>query len=90
MSLRLLADIALRALSPAVNDPTTAVQALDAIDSLLRPLAGRALDVGRIHDAQGTLRHGAHRHASSISRPSTRAPSKCSRAISSARRAWRA
>jgi uncharacterized membrane protein len=56
MGLRLLADIALRALSPAVNDPTTAVQALDAVDSLLRPLATRALDVGRINDAHGTLR----------------------------------
>jgi uncharacterized membrane protein len=33
---RLLADIALRALSPAVNDPATAVQALDTMDGLLR------------------------------------------------------
>ena len=56
LALRVLADIALRALSPAVNDPTTAVQALDAIDSLLRPLAARELDVGRIRDQQGTLR----------------------------------
>jgi uncharacterized membrane protein len=32
---RLLADIALRALSPAVNDPATAVQVLDTIESLL-------------------------------------------------------
>ena len=42
-ALRLLADIALRALSPAVNDPTTAVQALDGMDGLLRALATRDL-----------------------------------------------
>ena len=35
---RLLADIGLRALSPAVNDPATAVQVLDTIQSLLLPL----------------------------------------------------
>ena len=28
-AIRLLVDIAIRALSPAINDPTTAVQALD-------------------------------------------------------------
>jgi uncharacterized membrane protein len=53
---RLLVDIAIRALSPAVNDPTTAVQALDQIEDLLRRLAGRELDAGRAHDAAGTLR----------------------------------
>jgi uncharacterized membrane protein len=56
LALRVLADIALRGLSPALNDPTTAVQALDAMDSLLRPLARRELDVGRISDHEGTLR----------------------------------
>src|SRR6516162_999876 len=35
-AIRLLVDIAIRALSPAVNDPTTAVQALDQIEDLLR------------------------------------------------------
>ena len=55
-ALRVLADIALRGMSSAINDPTTAVEALDAIDSLLRPLARRELDVGRITDAQGTQR----------------------------------
>ena len=34
---RLLADIGLRALSPAVNDPATAVQVLDTIQSILSP-----------------------------------------------------
>jgi len=55
-AIRVLADIALRALSPAVNDPTTAVQALDAMDGLLRALATRELDVGRVADRDGTLR----------------------------------
>ncbi|MBC7172070.1 MAG: DUF2254 domain-containing protein, partial [Polyangiaceae bacterium] len=41
--LRQLVDIAERALSPGVNDPTTAVQALDQIHDLLRALAPRSL-----------------------------------------------
>jgi len=53
LALRVLADIALRALSPAVNDPTTAVQALDAIDGLLRPLATRELDIERVAASDG-------------------------------------
>ena len=38
---RQLVDIAVRALSPGTNDPTTAVQALDRIHDLLRRLAER-------------------------------------------------
>jgi uncharacterized membrane protein len=53
---RLLADIGLRALSPAVNDPATAVQVLDTIESLLQPLASRDLDVAEITDDDGNLR----------------------------------
>ena len=53
---RLLADIGLRALSPAVNDPATAVQVLDAIESLLLPLAPRDLDVAEVADDTGTVR----------------------------------
>jgi uncharacterized membrane protein len=56
LALRLLADIALRALSPAVNDPTTAVQALDRIESLLRILATRDLSMADIADSNGTTR----------------------------------
>ena len=55
-ALRLLADIALRALSPAVNDPTTAVQALDTMDGLLRLLATRDLSVERVAGSDGTSR----------------------------------
>ncbi|NEA53349.1 DUF2254 domain-containing protein [Streptomyces sp. SID13666] len=56
IGIRLLADIALRGLSPAINDPATAVQALDHIEDLLLLLADRELDVGHIRDAEGTLR----------------------------------
>jgi uncharacterized membrane protein len=49
MALRVLADIALRALSPAVNDPTTAVQALDEIDNLLRQIVTRDLAVETVN-----------------------------------------
>ncbi|MFJ3876481.1 DUF2254 family protein [Streptomyces sp. NPDC090077] len=56
LPLRLLADIALRALSPAVNDPATAVEALDRIEDLLTRLADRDLDIGRFHDPGGRLR----------------------------------
>jgi uncharacterized membrane protein len=55
-SLRLLVDTAIMALSPAVNDPTTAVEALDQIEDLMRRLGRRQLDTGRIDDAQGELR----------------------------------
>ena len=40
-ALRMLVDIAIRALSPAVNDPTTAVQALDRLEELLVELYRR-------------------------------------------------
>lgn len=56
LALRALADIALRALSSAINDPTTAVQAIDRIDSLLRVLVARDLDIGRLEGATGELR----------------------------------
>lgn len=56
LALRLLADIALRALSPAVNDPTTAVQALDRIEGLLRVLATRDLSMEDVADSTGTTR----------------------------------
>ncbi len=54
--IRLLVDIAIKALSPAVNDPTTAVQAIDQIEDLLRRLARIELEDGMEVDAAGTLR----------------------------------
>jgi uncharacterized membrane protein len=54
--LRQLVDMAEKALSPAVNDPTTAVQCLDRIHDLLRRLAVRPLGSGRYVDEDGVLR----------------------------------
>jgi len=54
--LRLLVDIAIKALSPAINDPTTAVQAIDQIEDLLHRLGRRALDAGCVMDDLGDLR----------------------------------
>jgi len=53
---RVIVDIAAKALSPAINDPTTAVLALDQIHRLLRAVAARQLDSGRVHDDAGQLR----------------------------------
>ena len=55
-ALRLLVDIALRSLSSAINDPATAVQALDSIDGLMRPICARNLEVGRVTGTDGALR----------------------------------
>jgi uncharacterized membrane protein len=55
-ALRLLVDVALRALSVSANDPTTAVQALDQIEALLLTLGNLELDVGRVRDESGELR----------------------------------
>ena len=54
--MRLLVDIGLRALSPAINDPTTAVEVIEAVESLLRLIAGRELDVGHVVGDDNTLR----------------------------------
>jgi uncharacterized membrane protein len=53
-ALRLLVDVAIRALSPAVNDPTTAVRALDEIEGVLRVAAA-----GRLGAVQFDLNPGA-------------------------------
>jgi len=55
-AIRLLVDIAIRALSPAINDPTTAVQALDQIGDLLLRLGGRRLEIGAYPDDSGHIR----------------------------------
>jgi len=54
--IRLLADIAIKALSPAINDPTTAVQTIDQIEDLLHRLGQRELDAGYVSDTRGALR----------------------------------
>ena len=54
--IRLLVDIAIKALSPAINDPTTAVQTIDQLEDLLRRLGAAQLDVGYVADEAGALR----------------------------------
>ncbi|WP_081615621.1 DUF2254 family protein [Nocardioides sp. Iso805N] len=56
LAIRLLADIALRALSPAINDPATAIDAIEATDGLLRALARRDIDVRDVTDSGGAIR----------------------------------
>ena len=53
---RVLVDIASKALSPGINDPTSAVQALDQIQHLLHCVAERHLDEGQIRGPDGQLR----------------------------------
>ncbi len=54
--LRQLSDIALRALSPGINDPATAVQALDQLHDLLRQIIQRDLGHGVRTDEAGRVR----------------------------------
>ncbi len=53
--LRQLSDIALKALSPSFNDPTTAMQALDQMEAIFIALGGKALPPRvREEEAYGT------------------------------------
>jgi len=54
--IRLLVDIAIKALSPAINDPTTAVQTIDQLEDLLRRLGAAELDASHVADESGALR----------------------------------
>ena len=53
---RILVDISSKALSPAINDPTTAVLAIDQIHHLLRDVGKRNLGDGRVSDQTGQVR----------------------------------
>jgi uncharacterized membrane protein len=55
-SFRILADVALKALSPAINDPTTAVLAIDQIHRLLRVVGKGRLRGEAIKDSTGHRR----------------------------------
>ena len=55
-ALRIIVDTAIRALSPAVNDPTTAVQALDVLEVLIRELATRDLEASVARGPDGVVR----------------------------------
>lgn len=53
---RIIVDIASKALSPGINDPTTAVLAIDQLHHLLLVLGRRRLDPGVARDAAGAVR----------------------------------
>ncbi len=55
-SFRIMVDIALKALSPAINDPTTAVLAIDQIHRLLRAVGKRQLRAESVMDETGQQR----------------------------------
>jgi len=53
---RILVDIAIKALSPAINDPTTAVLAIDQLHRLLRRVGLRNTQGEELRDAEGEPR----------------------------------
>jgi uncharacterized membrane protein len=53
---RIIIDIALKALSPAINDPTTAVLAIDQLHRMLRKVGNRNLRTDEILDKSRLLR----------------------------------
>ncbi|HEY7304136.1 MAG TPA: DUF2254 domain-containing protein [Bryobacteraceae bacterium] len=53
---RIIVDIAEKALSPAINDPTTGVLAIDQIQFLLQEVGKRDLIAGAVRDSSGELR----------------------------------
>jgi uncharacterized membrane protein len=54
--LRMLVDVAVKSVSEALADPTTAVQAIDRIHDCLRQLATRPFPAGEHADADGIVR----------------------------------
>jgi uncharacterized membrane protein len=53
---RVIVDVAIKALSKAINDPTTAVLAIDQLHRLLRVVGHRRLHDDALFDANGRLR----------------------------------
>ena len=53
---RIIIDIGEKALSPAINDPTTGVLAIDQIQFLLQEVGGRDLSTGTVCDSSGAGR----------------------------------
>jgi len=54
-AIRLIVDIGLKSLSPAVNDPATACQSMDALEPILLHLAARKLATGALRDRGGVV-----------------------------------
>ena len=60
-AVRIIVDIAIRALSPAVNDPTTATQMINHLGAVLAHVGARVLSGrGALTDADGHLRLAVH------------------------------
>lgn len=55
-AIRCTVDVAIRALSPAVNDPTSGVEGLDALEAMLLRLGRRPLHSSAIEDDDGEVR----------------------------------
>lgn len=55
-ALRIIVDLGIRALSSGVHDPTTAAQALDALEMMMRELGARDLEASLAVDEQGVAR----------------------------------
>jgi uncharacterized membrane protein len=53
---RIIVDIAEKALSASINDPTTGVQAIDQLQFLLQEVGERDLNTGTVCDADGNVR----------------------------------
>jgi uncharacterized membrane protein len=53
---RIVVDVALKALSPAINDPTTAVLAMDQLHRMLRTVGKRHLRTDELLDQSGQIR----------------------------------
>lgn len=56
LAIRHIVDLALRALSTGINDPTTAVQSIDQLHDLLRRMVTRPLQSPYVFDDEGRLR----------------------------------
>lgn len=55
-ALRHLVEVALRALSPGINDPFTAIAVIDRLRGGITRLAGRQMPMGMLRDDDGSLR----------------------------------
>jgi uncharacterized membrane protein len=53
---RIIVDIGIKALSKAINDPTTAMLSIDQLQRLLQQVGTRLLHGDEIHDSSGQLR----------------------------------
>jgi uncharacterized membrane protein len=55
-SVRQLVEIALRALSPSLNDPFTAIAVIDRLAAALEVVSSRCLPTGEYRDSEGRVR----------------------------------